>query len=146
MTKNPTLSSPATDGPDTASWVSDQDYDTFREGYARAMLAVNTVNDTGESLDASALYLGPGRWWVDSPVDLAEADDFLRTFRDTLQGLGDGDMKRHGEDFALSRNRHGAGFWDRGYGDVGDRLTAAAHAYGEAVIELNAADGAEGCL
>jgi hypothetical protein len=31
----------------------------------------------------------------------------------------------------LTRNGHGAGFWDRGIGDRGDRLTAAAHAWGE---------------
>ena len=33
-------------------------------------------------------------------------------------------------DFILTRNGHGAGFWDRGYGAPGDRLTAAAKAYG----------------
>jgi hypothetical protein len=36
-----------------------------------------------------------------------------------------------GHDFWLTRNRHGAGFWDRGLGDLGDKLTAAAHTYGE---------------
>lgn len=36
-----------------------------------------------------------------------------------------------GHDFYLTRNRHGAGFWDRGLGDRGDRLTAAAHVWGE---------------
>lgn len=37
-----------------------------------------------------------------------------------------------GHDFLLTRNRHGAGFWDRGLGEVGDRLTAACKPYGEA--------------
>lgn len=37
-----------------------------------------------------------------------------------------------GHDFALTRNRHGAGFWDGDLpDDLGDRLTAAAHAAGE---------------
>lgn len=36
-----------------------------------------------------------------------------------------------GHDFFLTRNGHGAGFWDRGLGDVGDRLTKAAEAYGD---------------
>lgn len=36
-----------------------------------------------------------------------------------------------GHDFWLTRNRHGAGFWDRGHGDVGETLTRYAHAYGE---------------
>ncbi len=37
---------------------------------------------------------------------------------------------RHGQDFYLTRNGHGTGFWDRGYGDVGKRLTEAAKIYG----------------
>lgn len=41
--------------------------------------------------------------------------------------------EHNGHDFWLTRNRHGAGFWDRGdFGDsaVGDELTHAAHRYG----------------
>ena len=36
-----------------------------------------------------------------------------------------------GHDFWLTRNRHGAGFWDRGHGEAGDALMQAAHTYGE---------------
>jgi len=36
-----------------------------------------------------------------------------------------------GHDFWLTRNKHGAGFWDRGLGLIGENLTAAAHAFGE---------------
>jgi len=32
-----------------------------------------------------------------------------------------------GHDFWLTRNHHGAGFWDRGLGEVGKKLTVAAH-------------------
>lgn len=35
-----------------------------------------------------------------------------------------------GHDFWLTRCGHGAGFWDRGLGEIGDKLTDAAHAYG----------------
>lgn len=35
-----------------------------------------------------------------------------------------------GDDFWLTRNRHGAGFWDRGLGEAGDKLTKAAKVYG----------------
>jgi hypothetical protein len=35
-----------------------------------------------------------------------------------------------GHDFWLTRNHHGAGFWDRGFDALGERLTEAAHAYG----------------
>lgn len=36
-----------------------------------------------------------------------------------------------GHDFWLTRNGHGAGFWDRGLGEIGDALTKAAHKAGE---------------
>jgi hypothetical protein len=42
-----------------------------------------------------------------------------------------------GHDFALTRNGHGAGFWDRGLGDLGDRLATAAKVYGESSVYVN---------
>lgn len=36
---------------------------------------------------------------------------------------------RAGHDFWLTRNGHGAGFWDRGLGGLGARLTEAAQVY-----------------
>lgn len=41
-----------------------------------------------------------------------------------------------GHDFFLTRNHHGAGFWDRNLGDLGDRLTAAARKFGETDVCL----------
>lgn len=43
-----------------------------------------------------------------------------------------GDAEQNGHDFWLTRNGHGAGFWDRGYcGNVGDAITKACHSFGE---------------
>ena len=42
------------------------------------------------------------------------------------------DSEQTGHDFWLTRNRHGAGFWDRGMGDLGRTLTDIAHAAGGA--------------
>ena len=50
--------------------------------------------------------------------------------------LSDGDV---GHNLWLSRNGHGTGFWDRGLGDVGDRLHAAAEVLGETSLIGNAA-------
>ena len=36
----------------------------------------------------------------------------------------------NGHDFWLTRNGHGVGFWDRGYGALGERLSEACRAYG----------------
>ena len=38
--------------------------------------------------------------------------------------------QRAGHDFWLTRNGHGAGFWDRGLGALGERLSDAAKVYG----------------
>lgn len=40
------------------------------------------------------------------------------------------DAGQAGHDFWLTRNGHGAGFWDRGLGQQGERLTRAAKIYG----------------
>ena len=68
---------------------------------------------------------------------LADVRDFLRANAAALagycnlQGYGLLDGLTHAmHDFALTRNHHGAGFWDRGVGKVGDVLTEAAHTYG----------------
>jgi len=44
------------------------------------------------------------------------------------------DMHRAGVDFWLTRNHHGAGFWDRDLGVAGDKLTEIAHSFGEVAL------------
>jgi hypothetical protein len=39
-----------------------------------------------------------------------------------------------GHDFSLTRNHHGAGFWDRGYGELGQWLTRWAESFGSASL------------
>ena len=39
-----------------------------------------------------------------------------------------------GHDFWLTRNGHGAGFWGRGLGELGDMLTDACKPYGERTL------------
>jgi hypothetical protein len=66
-------------------------------------------------------------------IEQAEKDclDFLST-----NDVGDLDESEVGHNFWLTRNRHGAGFWDLGLGALGDRLTKAAHVYGECDVYL----------
>lgn len=42
-----------------------------------------------------------------------------------------------GHDLWLTRNRHGAGFWDRGLGAIGDALTREAHAMGSSDVYVS---------
>lgn len=60
---------------------------------------------------------------------IKDCDDFVKANLKDLESVGD--PFGHGHDFWLTRNGHGAGFWDRGYGAVGKRLSEAAIAYGE---------------
>lgn len=59
--------------------------------------------------------------------------DFYQANADDLAGM---DAGQAGHDFWLTRNGHGAGFWDRGLGELGDRLTAACKPYGEVYLTV----------
>jgi len=52
-------------------------------------------------------------------------------------GIGDewAMAARAGHDFWLTRHGHGAGYWDRGLGKLGDELTARAKTYGESDVQ-----------
>lgn len=67
---------------------------------------------------------------------IKECDDFIKANKADLESVGN--PSRHGFDFWLSRNGHGAGFFDRGYGAVGKRLQEAARVYGS--LDLYAGD------
>lgn len=78
----------------------------------------------GESLDAS--YDRDDF----APEAIAEAtEDVASFYKDAGDLLNDLDDSQVGHDFALTRNGHGAGFWDRGLGEVGDKLTTLCHPY-----------------
>jgi len=64
---------------------------------------------------------------------MEDCSDFRATNAELLEKSGLDD-EQAGHDFWLTRNRHGAGFWDRGLGDVGKELTAMAHPYGNVDI------------
>ena len=59
---------------------------------------------------------------------------FVENYDTIRQALGDNYTWEHaGHDFWLTSQGHGAGFWDRGLGDVGDALTDSADGYGDLV-------------
>lgn len=49
----------------------------------------------------------------------------------------DNTAKQFAHDFWLTRNSHGAGFWDRGLGEIGDILTKAAKTFGACELYVN---------
>jgi len=107
--------------------------DRFTRGYLEAALWTSDPDPgSGEWAESD--------WWnIDAidPASLAQAVADCAAFqsdnRADLDEVSDTyhvDDSRHGHDFWLTRNHHGAGFWDRGYGTLGARLTTASHAYG----------------
>lgn len=61
-------------------------------------------------------------------VALVESDVSETHVAQYVEAVG-GDVSHFGHDFALTRQGHGAGFWDRGAGEAGDTLTHWAHTY-----------------
>lgn len=126
----------------------DNNLDDFLTGYALAMawanvFATDADGQMVDSIDAYAVRDPDDTWVIEAdgydpaPLDLTDAIDFYRWNLSHMFATGQTDFGQHGHDFALTRNGHGAGFWDRGYGDVGHILTDAAKAYGEATIILD---------
>ena len=102
--------------------------DTFETAYVNALMFSSPDGDLyqGHSIgmiDADTLHqcsIDCEAFQRLHAVDLERADCHY--------GRGDSDC---GHDFALSRNGHGAGFFDRDMGATGDRLQDAARAFGE---------------
>jgi len=66
-----------------------------------------------------------------APELLAQMKKDCKSFYEKYEHLwGDNTDDQAGHDFWLTRNHHGAGFWDGDY-EKGDELTKAAHTYGE---------------
>lgn len=104
--------------------------DKMAAGYIEALYFTDTGPDSG--IDS----------WADLAPDVEghawrACEDFLsRLDPDTLSRLLGAvearqiDLLQIGHDLWLTRNGHGAGFWDRGLGQLGDSLTTAAKSIG----------------
>ena len=98
----------------------------FVDGYLHAALWTG-VDDDGQPLDKEYGIDDFSEEAVRSAIK--DSNAFIR---DNLADLEEfGDPSGHGHDFWLTRNRHGAGFRDRGYGAAGLRLWSAAGNYAE---------------
>lgn len=102
------------------------------EQYAETLLWTSTEDDVnGETHELDDLYdLGDisDAAWMDMNRDCA---NFLEMVWRDVPASQDRFPSDMGHNFALSRNGHGTGFWDRGWGAEGDALHAYAKTYGE---------------
>jgi hypothetical protein len=112
------------------------DLDGFTLAYIECALWSSTDDDgqpMDDAYDASDLH----------PDALAQMVEDCKSFQETeSEDLASGTARaeQQGHDFWLTRNRHGAGFWDRSPdmypNGAAERLTECAHAYGAADLYI----------
>lgn len=95
------------------------DGETYRQGELDGVGFGNLDVESRAAMVADSL-----RFWISNATDIAAA---------VAHGgaSGDYDLEQAGRDLWFTRNGHGVGYWDRGLGEIGDRLSGAARAYGE---------------
>jgi len=96
----------------------------FLAAYIEAALWSSNDPDSGEPLDRADAELAPetlATMEKDCDDFIMEAGHLISTY----------DASRAGHDFWLTRNGHGAGFWDGDWEETqGDQLTAICEGYG----------------
>lgn len=130
---------------DAERWVHDAPTDAerteFRDGYVACALWCGVVSDDPEATDS---VYGMEREDLTESANaqlVGDADAFLENEYHDLQA-SELSMDQAGHDFWLTRNRHGAGFWERAAPHsrehrACERLTKASHAYGEMHLILD---------
>lgn len=107
--------------------------ETVLSGYLACALWT-TIGDDDEPLDRTHTLadLAPGT------LDTMRADvaDFLALCDREGIDLSTIEPEQVGHDFWLTRNGHGAGFWDRGLDELGDLITKWAHTFGESDLYI----------
>lgn len=82
-----------------------------------------------DSEQEEAFELSVAPKWDDASIKQARED--CDAFQSAHSADIESDLSQAGHDFWLTRNHHGAGFWDGDWPDeVGKRLTDDSHAYG----------------
>ncbi|WP_025157217.1 hypothetical protein [Leifsonia aquatica] len=101
----------------------------YQCGYHCECIVCRGGSDDREPLPEFLDGLDFDQWAPDAIEKMsAELSDFIESNSADLDGLDYGQIAH---DFILTRNASGIGFWDRGLGERGTRLTAATKPYGE---------------
>lgn len=103
--------------------------ETVTEHYLIAMLWTETGDDD-EFLDRD--YGTDDVSTAARNTATGDCESFLELAASLIEQLPDSyTAEQFGHDFLLTRNGHGAGFWDRGLGDTGREFTQHANSYGD---------------
>lgn len=98
--------------------------DSFTQGYIEAAFFTESGEPENSCYEKSFSDLSPELL----EAMIADCRAFQESFGDDLQEAYDQDKanydaNRAGNDFWYTRNGHGTGFWDRGLGEIGDKLS-----------------------
>ena len=110
---------------------SPEDHDEFFQHFAVGLLWSSASEDDDNITDDHGIKdLAPITSQALKEACRVFLDEHGADVQQATQTIGY-DLARAGHDLALSCNGHGAGFFDRGLDDVGDRLQRAAEAFGQ---------------
>ena len=124
------------------------DIEQFIQGYKVAAMWSSSHMEDEDDVDGTPFdQLEPAPEWSKEALKKIDKDceqfcecqemDLLDYMLERGCNLVDGTPIEHaGHDFWLTRCGHGAGFWDRGLGDLGQRLTKACEPYGNVDLYL----------
>lgn len=103
----------------------------FLNGYLEAIAFTEFHSDSDGMAGMDVTDIG-GAFLAACEADCAAFEDSHADSLELAYWANDGQYTatQAGIDFWLTRNGHGAGFWDRGLGKTGDELTIYAHAFG----------------
>lgn len=114
-------------------------YDEFTAAYIEcALWSTDNPNDKSEDPEKC-----DERFDIESMPGLLRGrmvEDCAVFQHDNEALLAELDDMQSGHDFWLTREGHGAGFWDRGLGELGDKLTKAAETWGSGSEEFHEHD------
>lgn len=132
--------------------LSGADIDAIVDGYLDCQLWAQHDSSTEERMESGeCLDANYGRYDI--------SDEYVEKIREELtevivshplavrmylaahERIGYNRNELFGHDFYLTREGHGAGFWDRGLGELGDYLTKITKAYGSAEELFDSGDG-----
>jgi len=119
-----------------ASFASSCDLEAFLSAYVEAALWSSSNDRYEDDPDNEAEMLDEAGYDLAPEAEAQmhkDCSDFLDAHGDLVAKAAEARgyaIERAGHDFWLTRCGHGAGFWDRGLGKVGDELSEAAKVFG----------------
>lgn len=115
---------------DSLLWSEGEEYDETGEFTGNMWDELYSADDATPELHAR-LWDELVQWEDVEYFGVSKHDEMIKALETYVEHFGDSWAGQFGHDLALTRNRHGAGFWDRGLGDAGYVLTDWAHMLGE---------------